>query len=235
MAIKNFTVKTKQVKKKSGGLDRMLRYLVDEKAPSHKQTNIIDLHFGDDLVDAYDKRRAERQRLGIRGGGVQNYATSFIVSLPDDIGHPDKKTWKNILKTIIIKTAETNGLDPKTLANHSRAVIHDESKSGKNSHIHLVVSNIIDKKHIKGITQNKTTWAVKHGFNEAVKRFLGVDYQHYKTKKQQSKEKQQKEDQKAVDDMLRDVENFNKKQKKNNVLQGEKNQPGGRKRKRRKR
>jgi len=235
MAIKNFTVKTKQVKKKSGGLDRMLRYLVDEKAPSHKQTNIIDLHFGNELVDAYDKRRAERQRLGIRGGGVQNYATSFIVSLPDDIGHPDKKTWRNILKTILIKAAEANGLDPKTLAKHSRAVIHDERKSGKNSHIHLVISNIIDKKHIKGITQHKTTWAVKHGFNEAVKRLLGVDHHYYKTEKQRQKEKKQKEDQQATEKLLRDVENHNKRQKQNNVLQGEKSKPSGRKRRRRKR
>lgn len=213
----------------------MLRYLVDEKAPSHKQTNIIDLHFGNELVDAYDKRRAERQRLGIRGGGVRNYATSFIVSLPDDLGHPDKKTWRNILKTVLLKVAEANGLDPKTLAKHSRAVIHDERKSGKNSHIHLVVSNIIDKKTVKGITQNKTLWAMKCGFNEAVKRFVGVDYKHYKTKQQREEEQKQKEAKQASDKLLRDVEKHNKRQKQNNVLQGEKSKPSGRKRRRRKR
>lgn len=183
MAIKNFTVKTKQVKQKSKGLDRQLRYLHDDKAPSHQKTTITPLIHGKKLQGAYDERRLDRQMRGIRGGGVVNRATSFIITVPNTVAHPTHSEWKEILKECLAKVAEVNDIPLKVLAQHSEAVVHNEERSGKHSHIHLVISNIIDKQFVKGITQKRTTYGIKTALNRAVKSVLGVGPEQYRPKK----------------------------------------------------
>lgn len=182
MAIKNFIVKTKQIKKGKAGLKRQLRYIHDQKAPSHKNTIIKPLYSGNKLVNAYDERREMRMKLHLRGGGLSNHATRFIIALPSEIAHPTTDQWKKILIEIITSVADVNGLDRKELSKHCEAVIHDESQSGKNSHIHLVMSNIINCTVIKGITQYKTTHAIKMAFNRAVKNVFKVDHRFYEPK-----------------------------------------------------
>lgn len=179
MAIKNFTVKTRQVKKGKAGLNRQLRYIHDQNRPSHKHTIIKPLLSGSKLVNAYDERREMRMKLHLRGGGVSNHATRFIIALPSEYGHPTADQWKSILAEIITSVAEINGLDRRELAKHCEAVLHDESQSGKNSHIHLVMSNIINCTVIKGITQYRTTHGIKMAFNRAVKKVLKVDHRFH--------------------------------------------------------
>lgn len=179
MAIKNFTVKTRQVKKGKAGLNRQLRYIHDQNRPSHKHTIIKPLLSGSKLVNAYDERREMRMKLHLRGGGVSNHATRFIIALPSEYGHPTADQWKRILAEIVTSVAEINGLDRRELAKHCEAVLHDESQSGKNSHIHLVMSNIINCTVIKGITQYRTTHGIKMAFNRAVKKVLKVDHRFH--------------------------------------------------------
>lgn len=179
MAIKNFLVKTKQVKQKGAGLERQLRYIHDDKAPSHKHTEITPLLHGKKLLGAYDERRLDRQMKGLRGGGVVNRATRFIISVPNTIAHPTTKQWQEILRECVREVAKVNDIPLMKLADHCEAVIHDESRSGKHSHIHLVVSNIIDKQYVKGITQKKTTYGIKTAFNRAVKSVLKVGPRQY--------------------------------------------------------
>lgn len=179
MAIKNFIVKTKQIKKGKAGLHRQLRYIHDQNRPSHKHTIIKPIISGTKLVNAYDERREMRINQGIRGGGVSNHATRFIIAIPKEISHPTFDQWKIILTEIITSVADRNGLDRKELAKHCEAVIHDESQSGKNSHIHLVMSNIINCEFVKGITQFRTTHAIKMALNRSVKKVFKVDHRFY--------------------------------------------------------
>lgn len=183
MSIKNFTVKTKQVKNKSKGLNRQLRYIHDDKAPSHKKTKITPLLHGTKLEGAYDERRLDRQVRGIRGGGVVNRATRFIITVPNSIAHPTKKQWSMILKECLTEVSKINKIPLKTLGHYCEAVIHNEEESGKHSHIHLVISNIIEKEYCKGITQKRTTYAMKTALNRAIKSTFGLGPEQYRPKK----------------------------------------------------
>jgi hypothetical protein len=177
--IKNWVVKTKQIKKGSKGLKNYVYYLQNDKAVSHSKT-IFDkpIGSGSKLFDAYDLRRYERQKKGLRGGGVSNHATSFVISCPPNV-HPSSKQWKKVAKDVMKELADHLGVKPKTLAKHSFLNVHDESKSGKHSHLNVVCSNIIDNEVRKDLTQHKATWCVKHSVNAAFKKHLGIDHKTY--------------------------------------------------------
>lgn len=190
MGIKNWTTKTKQIKRGESGISDHSRYLLSNDEQAHEKTNII--HLGgspDAIIGQYEARRRDRQEKGLRGGGVRNLATSFVMSLPKDIGHPTPEQWKSILKPVFVKLAQATDLDPKDLAKSCFAVVHDESQSGKQSHCHLLVSNIINKEHQKKITQRIATQAVKDGFNIGVRNTLKIDHRNYKPERTGVKDK----------------------------------------------
>ena len=178
--IKNWTVNTKQVKKGSKGLENHINYMKDENRPSHVNTKIIVLHDSSkNIFQAIEDRTKYRQKEGLRGGGVRNYATSFVLSLPRSIKQPTKDDWKAIAKLVIKDICKINKLPSKEFSKLCNVIIHDESQGNKNSHLNLCVSNVFNNEVIKGISQYRTTHGVKMAFNNAVKEVLGEDNYKY--------------------------------------------------------
>jgi hypothetical protein len=174
--IKNWLVKTKQIKKSSKGFINYVNYLKDENRSSHAHTRIVILNdSAANIVKAYDDRKLYRQDKGLRGGGVKNLATSFVISLPNDIKKASDSEWAKIGDFAIKRLSEELNINFDILKNHSHIVLHDESKdSDKHSHLHVSVSNIIDNHVVKSISQFKATHTVKESVNRSVKDVLGV-------------------------------------------------------------
>lgn len=169
--IKNWTVKTKQIKKGSDGFINHVNYLQDTARASHQYTDITILNdAAASILQSVEDRaqyRADHKLTGARY--VKNYATSFVLSLPRNINQPTKNDWHNIIHFIITRIAKQNDIDREHLKKHCHAVLHDESKSiDKHSHVHLLVSNVIDNQVIKSFTQYRTTHLIKMTFNRAV-------------------------------------------------------------------
>ncbi|WP_032096690.1 MULTISPECIES: hypothetical protein [unclassified Alteromonas] len=185
--LKNWIVKTTQIKNKETGFIAHVNYLIDEKRPSHHYTNIsVLVNNADAIVSAVDERQKNRKLKGLRGGGVRNYCTSFILTVPRDIKQPNKKDWQKIIQLTLSKIASETGLDIKLIFKHCVAVLHDESKStDKSSHVHLLVSNVISNEFQKSITQKAVTLAVKNALNEGVLKTVGENNIDYTPKRKQ--------------------------------------------------
>jgi len=184
--LKNWLVKTKQIKNKEKGFINHINYLSDEKRSSHYYSKIVILNnTASNILKAFDDRKAYRQKNGLRGGGVSNYATTFIMSLPRDIKQPNELEWKKISAHLVKDLAEANNIEVDKMKEHCHIVLHDESSSdNKPSHIHVVVSNVIDNQVIKSISQYKSTDTVKKSFNRSVKAVIGVDNNKYQPKQE---------------------------------------------------
>lgn len=189
MALKNWTVKTKQIKKKEMGLRNYKNYLFDTNRASHSGTTPIDLSKASfclrNIIQQVEDRQEYRRENSLRGGGVSNYATSFVLSLPTDVKQPTPEEWKKIAINAVRDIAKLNDLDPNMVWRNSIAVLHQEES--KPTHLHLTVSNVFNNEVIKGITQKRTTKAVKDSFNASMLK-LGVDYNEYSPKRSKEPE-----------------------------------------------
>lgn len=187
MALKNWTVKTKQIKKKSDGLIKHFNYLFNKKRASHFYSEIVDLNNSksmlNNILQEIDNRKEYRIENGLRGGGVSNLATSFVVSIPRDIKQPTNQEWKDIAAITLKQLANDIEVPFEKIARRSVIVLHDESNSpSKSSHLHILVSNIIDGQVVKPISQYQGTHSMKKGINKAVKHVLGEDHKNYMPK-----------------------------------------------------
>lgn len=189
--IKNWIVTTEQVSKNSkyrkgkrGGkttsFTNYINYLKNQNASSHAETNIVMLHNNaHNIVSAVDARTEHRRAAGLKGGGVQNMATSFTMSFPKSIDkQPTVNDWNEIACDAVRIVAKDLNIEYEKLLAHTHIVLHQE-KGSKNSHVNLVMSNVIDNKVIKAITQKNATWNVKKSFNESIERLLNVSNNDY--------------------------------------------------------
>jgi|TARA_B100001105_G_C22388876_1_gene443380 hypothetical protein len=182
--MKNFVVKTKQVKKGSRGLSNRANYVVDMNAESHTHTVAREIRSFRKAQYYIEKniqlRQEDRRKQGLRGGGIQNYATEFSFNLP-----PNKKLsrqdWEDFTKRFVKEAAKANGLNPNSLYSVTGAVVHNE-EGGKNNHMHLILGNVVDKTPCKGITQRHTTELAKTVFTQFLKERLGLDPRVYRPK-----------------------------------------------------
>lgn len=165
------------------GFINHVNYLKDKNRPSHRNTNItVLLNNAANILKAINERKAYRQEQKLSHGKVYNYCTSFVVSLPSEL-KPTVENWTQISKNIIKDIAVVTNLSVSKIAKHTHIVLHDESASAdKHSHIHVLVSNVIDNDVIKAITQRITTSTVKKSVNASVKKYLGVDHTKYTPK-----------------------------------------------------
>ncbi len=181
--MKNWTVKVKAVKKKDQGLIRYTRYLLNANEPSHAATNIHSLkdprQATRNMLAEHSLRQAERRRAGLSGGGVSNYAQSYVFALPKDIPQPKQKQWVGIAAKAVKAIANENGIDPNKLWEVTGVVFHEEPTKSKNNHIHVIVGNIVDGKYHKGLTQKKSVYASKKSFNDYMLEVLEVDNKNY--------------------------------------------------------
>jgi hypothetical protein len=212
MMIKNFLVKTKQIrnsgikykyskiknskgsyeyKRKEGsgrrvnnGFINHVNYLKDNNRPAHKNTKItVLLNNAQNILNAIEERKTFRKRKGLVGAGVVNFCTSMIFVIPNTINQPNNqglKEWSRIGSRVIFDISKVTGIPFEIIKKHTHIVLHDESVSqDKHSHIHVLVSNVINNEVVKAISQRKTTHAVKMGFNKSVKLVLNEDHKKY--------------------------------------------------------
>jgi hypothetical protein len=189
--IKNWLVKTKQIKQKEKGFLNHVNYLVNANKLSHQFSNISLLNnAAESILKEYDQRTDFRRKNGVQGGGVSNYATSLVMSLPRSIKQPTNDEWRKIGLYTINQIAIKNDIDFHKLKKLSHIVLHDESSSvSKSSHIHILISNVIDNKVVKGISQKKTIFTAKQSFNYSVKKLLNEDNNTYIPQSQNVKDK----------------------------------------------
>lgn len=182
--IKNWTVTTRQIKKKDSGFRNYTAYLSDKNRSSHYHTDIIMLNDAKSAIfRAVQDMIQHKIDNKIRGRREpNNYATGFVLTLPRDIPQPTHAQWNEIADDAIKALSKACEIDYEKLKKLSHIVIHDESKGPKNSHVNLVVSNVVDNKLIKSMTQYKATHAVKTSLNASVRRLLGVCNTEYTPK-----------------------------------------------------
>jgi hypothetical protein len=167
------------------GFINHVNYLKDNNRAAHQYTKItVLLNNAHNILNAIGERKAYRQKEGLVGGGVVNYCTSIVCIIPNNINQPKGLVeWSKIASRVIFDIAKTTGLSYDIIKKHTHVVLHDESESmGKHSHIHVLVSNVINNEVIKSISQRKTTHAVKMGFNKSVKLILNEDHKKYNPK-----------------------------------------------------
>jgi predicted house-cleaning noncanonical NTP pyrophosphatase (MazG superfamily) len=189
--IKNWLVKTKQIKLKEKGFLNHVNYLTNDKKPSHEHSLITVLNdSAENILKEHDQRKTFRRENGLRGGGVSNFSTSLVMSLPRCIKQPTNAEWKKIGLYTIKEIAKKNNIDFQKLKNVSHIVLHDENSSvSKSSHLHILISNVIDNKVVKGISQKKTTFTAKKAFNYSVKKLINEDNNHYIPENKKVKDK----------------------------------------------
>lgn len=187
--LKNWFCKVEQIRKKSSA--KHIAYLLNEKHPSHEKTKITELKLkftsgkvidNQDFYQSEQKRKEERISKGLRGGGVVNIATSFVFNLPYQFGHGTVEEWEKVYKDVIKAVSNEIGIDPAVIARHSFCVLHDESANpdkDKSSGLHLLISNIIEKKHIKALTQYRVLNTVKTQLDQSYKKHFNADRKTY--------------------------------------------------------
>ena len=187
----NWVVKLLQVKGKLKGFLNKIHYLVDVSRASHYYTKIVVLtDNARNIIKAVEDRQADRKAKGLRGGGIINYASEFILTIPRDIKQPNTREWQKILHIIYKAIAEVTGLPLATIREHAYAVLHDESASpDKNSHVHFLLGNVINKQFQKKITQKATLHAIKMALNDGIRATVREDNYKYVPKRKQKRNK----------------------------------------------
>ncbi|MGH1462736.1 MAG: hypothetical protein ACRBB6_11925 [Neptuniibacter sp.] len=196
--LKNWTVKTKQIKKKTrikkdGKVVKTINssafkygcYLLNKKAQSHYNTNIIDLNNAPQRLAQINSqitsRKLHRQGAGLRGGGINCEATSFVLSIPKDIKQPTAQEWKRIAIEAIKSLEEPTGIAAKEIWKQSVVILHEETSASDNTHLNIMIGNIYSNNYCKELTQKRSTYAIKNAFNNAMLR-LGIDHREYSPK-----------------------------------------------------
>ena len=174
------------------GFINHVNYLRDKNRPAHKDTKItVLLNNAQNILNAIEERKFFRQSKGLVGGGVRNFASSIVCVIPNCINQPKNiSEWSKISSRVIFDIAKTTNLPFDVIKKHTHIVLHDESASpDKHSHIHVLVSNVINNEVVKVISQRKTVHAIKMGFNKSVKVVLNEDHKNYVPKSPQNFDK----------------------------------------------
>jgi len=193
--LKNWIVKHQQKKNIFGHI----KYLENKKAKSHAGSRIVVLRDNKKTLSEAKEKRAEfRRENGLRGGGIKNECSSFILTIPTDITQLDDRQWKTLSNNVIRdlhadinkkiikhnekfknnkKQSQIKEISLEDFAKHCHVVLHDED--AKNSHIHLLVSNIINNDFIKPMTQKGASYCIKNTFNSSMKKLVNEDHMDY--------------------------------------------------------
>lgn len=180
MGIKNFTVTTQRVKDKADGLIGYANYLNNEKAPSHKNTTILNIGNNFDFFIKGTIINTMNFDNGNKKGGrkVESYAQSFNFILPHDVPNPTIDQWKLIYKDLVSKAK--NSLEVKggtsEFAKSCYANIHDQA----NPHLNLLIPRIYENERLHALDQKKLLGELKKEFNRSVFKHCNIDFKSYK-------------------------------------------------------
>jgi len=184
MGIKNFTVTTQRVKEKADGLIGYANYLNNEKAPSHKNTKILNIgnNFDDFLKNTIINTMNFDNDNKKGGRKVESYAQSFNFILPPDVPNPTHDQWKLIYKDLVLKAKTTLDIKGGTsqFAVSCYANIHDQA----NPHLNLLIPRIYNKERLHKLDQKNLLGELKKEFNRSVMQHCNIDFKSYKPNQQ---------------------------------------------------
>lgn len=194
--MKGWTVRTEATKNGSKGVASREVYLSNTKHPNHRNTERIQPIFGGDrtmsnISYAGESYAAKQKANGKGGRPPSSYAVEFTLNLPKGY-RPDDKQWRKIVEHCLKETAKACGIEPKQLANTSRAILHqqkqDGSKQGTGDHCHIVIGKFTqDGTYLRNLQRKTVTAKMKQSFNAAVKHYCGYDWTEYAKTLQEQK------------------------------------------------
>lgn len=203
--LKNWFVRSERVKNKHSGLIQYLNYLTNSEHPNHKNKTTIKPLYGD--INTVIQGCANEAILldlknskGKGGRPVSSYAQSFTFVLPGTVNKPSAEQWKLIFKDVAITLAQKIGIPPEALKGKAFANIHEQS----NPHLNLVLSRVINGKHLRTLDQKSTINALKNSFTASTLKHCGLDLNNYTPintnlgKRQSNWQRQQQETQKQI-------------------------------------
>lgn len=178
--IKNWVVKVEQIKVDS--IDRHKNYLLNNKHENHLESDIKKVFYGEKFDSAFEYRKKLLAEAGKPDrSSYKNYATSFVFGPPGDFTITDEQA-EQITHKIAIGVAKVLGLKTKgelaELKSHFVCVLHNE-KSPKNSHFHLLISNVVNGQFRKELTQHKTKYAIQKVLDLQYKKIFDLDRASY--------------------------------------------------------
>lgn len=184
MSLKNFTVTTQRVKGRSDGLIQYVNYLNNEKAPSHKNTEIINIGVPyDKFLTSTIINTLDFDNNNKKGGRkVESLAQSFDFILPPKVGKPTTEQWKLICKDLLLKTKSTLEIEGGAMdfAKSCYSNIHNQ----ENPHLNLLIPRIYNGKRLHALDQKKVLGELKKEFNRSVMQHCSIDYKAYKPDQQ---------------------------------------------------
>lgn len=184
MSLKNFVVTTQRVKSKSDGLIQYVNYLNNEKAPSHKNTKIIEISKNpESFLKNTIINTVNFDNNNKKGGRkVESLAQSFNFILPPKVDNPTEEQWIFIYKDLVTKAKNTLEIDGKTsdFARSCYVNIHEQ----KNPHLNLLIPRIYDDKRLHALDQKNLLIQLKKEFNRSVLQHCNIDFKAYKPDQQ---------------------------------------------------
>ena len=203
--LKNWFVRSERVKDKHSGIIQYLNYLTNSEHSNHKNKTTIRPLYGDvnTVIQgcANEAILLDLKNSKSKGGRpVSSYAQSFTFALPETVKKPTPEQWKLIFKDVAIALAHKVGISLDALKGKAFANIHDQS----NPHLNLVLSRVVNGKHLKTLDQKSTINILKKTFTASTLKYCDLDVSSYEPintnfgKRQSNWQRQQQETQKQV-------------------------------------
>lgn len=180
MSIKNWTVTTQRVKKKSEGLSEYASYLVSQKHENHKNTEIYALFNSEhnSFINNTIKETIEFDAKNKKGGRkVESFAQSFNFILPPP-HKPTPQQWQKIARDIVetIHTELSISSDLTTFGRSCFINVHDQA----NPHLNMLIPRIFEGQRLADLDRKNVLAKVKLQFNKSVLKHCNIDHTHHK-------------------------------------------------------
>lgn len=178
--LKNWFVRSERIKDKHSGIIQYLNYLTNSEHPNHKNKTTIRPLYGD-ITTVIQGCANEAILLDLKnskskgGRPVSSYAQSFTFVLPETVHKPSAEQWRLVFKDVAIALAQKVGIAPDALKGKAFANIHDQS----NPHLNLVLSRVINGKHLRALDQKSTINVLKKSFTTSTLKHCGLDLSSY--------------------------------------------------------
>lgn len=180
MSIKNWTVTTQRVKKKSEGLSEYASYLVSQKHENHKNTEIYALFnsehnkFLNDTINEVLDFDAKNKKGGRK---VESFAQSFNFILPPP-HKPTPEQWQKIARDLV-ETIHTELSIKSDLTSFGRSCfinVHDQA----NPHLNMLIPRIFQGERLADLDRKNVLAKVKLQFNKSVLKHCNIDHTNHK-------------------------------------------------------
>lgn len=209
MGIKNFTVTAKTIKKKRKGLINYIYYLNNEKAESHKKTNIIPIYGNpNDFIIKASQEASEldlANQLNRKGGRpTEGLAVSYNFNLPKNSIRPTKEQWTEIARDLS-RVVKSN-ISQKMKKNHIYMNLHDQS----NPHLNMCLSKFMNGVRVREVDQKPLLNKLKNEFNKSVLKHCNFDYRDYVPEEEKLGKRKQKwaYDKEQIEKALKQFQNL---------------------------